>query len=80
MPICLWKDCEFASEEMAAFQAHVITKHAALQTQKQQHQQLNLDRQNDVGPEGEHHGEPLAKKARMNEEEGNNMTNRGGQR
>jgi hypothetical protein len=72
MPVCLWKDCEFAFEDMAAFQAHVITKHA-LQQQLQQQQQLNLDKQNNVSiQEKQDHGEPMAKKAKM--------ISRGGQR
>jgi hypothetical protein len=45
MLICLWKGCDFAAEELAAFQEHVITKHA------QPQQRLNLDQQNGVGRE-----------------------------
>jgi hypothetical protein len=74
MPICSWKGCEFACEEMAAFQAHV-TKHV----QPQQQQQMNLDNQNEVGiQEEQNHGEPIAKKAKINEEGENKMTNGGG--
>jgi hypothetical protein len=76
MPICLWKNCEFASEEMAALQKHVITKHL-----QQQQQLTNLDKQNDVGPEEEQqdHGGPMAKKVKINEEEESKLINRGGQ-
>jgi hypothetical protein len=45
----LWKGCEFSSGEMAAFQEHLITKHAL----EQQQQQLNLDKHNAVGSEEE---------------------------
>jgi hypothetical protein len=77
MPVCLWKDCELVLEDMAAFQEHVITKHAQ-QHQLQQQKQLNLVNQNDVGlKEEEDHGGPMAKKAKMNEEEESKMSKRG---
>jgi hypothetical protein len=85
MRICLWKGCEFACEENTAFQEHV-TKHALqqqLQQQQQQQKQLiNLgNQQNDVGiSEEDDHGAPMAKKAKMDAEEENKLTNKGGQR
>jgi hypothetical protein len=84
MLICLWKGCEFAFEEMAAFQEHVLTRHVQQQQQqsRQQEQQLmmNLDnQQNDVAIKGEddHDGDPMAKKPKMNEEESKIGNNRG---
>jgi hypothetical protein len=83
MPVCLWKDCEFVSEDMAAFQEHVNTKHVlqpSQQQQQQQHQkQLNFDNKNIVGMKKEEtHGRQIAKKAKMNEDK--KVTNRRGQR
>jgi hypothetical protein len=74
MPICLWKGCEFACDALTAFQEHVNTKHAI-----QQPQQLNLDNQKDK-EEDQEHGEPMTKKAKMDEEEESKMMNRRGQR
>jgi hypothetical protein len=69
MLICLWKGCEFGFEDMATVQAHVITNNILQQPQQPQ---LNLDTQNEEGP--------MAKKAKMNEEEESKMISRGGQR
>jgi hypothetical protein len=71
---CMWKGCEFAFEEMAALQEHVITKH--LQQQPPQQQQLNLANQN----EEQEDGGPMTKKAKMNEEKECKMISQGGQR
>jgi hypothetical protein len=77
MLICRWEDCKFAFEELAAFQEHVITKHAL-----QQQRQLNLDKQqNDVGiKEEEDHEGPMAKKAKTNKEEESKLIKRGKKR
>jgi hypothetical protein len=71
MLICQWKGCELAFEELAAFQEHVITKHAL-----QQQRQLNLDKQqNDVGTEETVVQEQIEKLNLLN---GNKMLKKGG--
>jgi hypothetical protein len=69
----MWKGCEFATEEFAAFQEHVITKHA--QQQEAQQQQLNLDKPNDVGIK-----ESMPEMAKLNLLDENKMPKKGGQR
>jgi hypothetical protein len=84
MLICRWEGCEFAFEELAAFQEHVINKHALQQQRPPQLQQQQLDLynpQNDVAiKEEDDHGGPMAKQAKMNEEDKNKLMHRGGQR
>jgi hypothetical protein len=72
----MWKGCQFAFEELAAFQEHVITKHAL-----QQQRQLNLDKQNDDGTEEEQ--EMVEKEqivAKLNQDENKMIKNGGGKR
>jgi hypothetical protein len=69
----MWKGCENAFEEFAAFQEHVNTKHVQ-QQEAQQQQQLNLEKLNDVGTE-----ESMPKMAKLNLNE-DKMNKKGGQR
>jgi hypothetical protein len=73
MPICLWKGCELAFEEFAAFQQHVNTKH--VQQQEPPQQQLNLDKQNDSAIK-----ESMPKMAKLSLLDENKMIKKGGQR
>jgi hypothetical protein len=82
MPICLWKGCEFATEEFAAFQEHVNTKHVQQPHLQKQPlpQQLNLHKQNGdtetiMVEEG-----PMAKKAKLNLLNEDNIIKRGANR
>jgi hypothetical protein len=70
----MWKGCQFAFEELAAFQEHVITKHAL-----QQQRQLNMDKQqNGVGTENEEMVDEEQRVAKLNQQEENKMIKRGG--
>jgi hypothetical protein len=65
----LLEGCDFATEELAALQPNVIPKHALKQQQRQQ-QQLNLEKQNDIGiTKQQDGGVHMAKKAQLNQEE-----------
>jgi hypothetical protein len=76
MLVCLWKGCEFAFEELAAFQEHVITKHALQQQPKQ-----NLHKQqNGVGTENEEMVEEEQTVAKLNPEEKKMIKNGAGKR
>jgi hypothetical protein len=75
MLMCLWKGCEFAVEDMAAFQEHVLTTHV----QQPQQQQLILnDKQNDDGTEKEEMVEEQQIVAKFNHQEENKMIKMGG--
>jgi hypothetical protein len=64
MLICLWKGCEHVFEEADAFQQHIL-KHG------QEQLELHLNKQKNDGTEGEEEeNEPIAKKAKINQDEG----------